>query len=108
VPLVLYLHGGLGGDNLKQLGPGNIFWTRVWLLPENPERFSCYVVAPQTDRGWARYDLSQTEGLAKVLPGLGEGSGKALEAVDALRREVAIDERCVYVKVPFDKRKRPR
>ena len=76
VPLVLYLHGsgGLGSDNRKQLGLGNIFGTRVWLLPENQERFPCYVVAPQTDRGWARYDLSQTEGRAKVLPGLGEGS----------------------------------
>jgi predicted peptidase len=99
VPLVVYLHGsgGLGSDNLKQLGLGNIFGTRVWLLPENQERFPCYVVAPQTDRGWARYDLSQTEGPAKVLPGLGDGSRMALEVVDALRRELAIDERRVYI-----------
>jgi predicted peptidase len=99
VPLVLYLHGsgGLGDDNLKQLGLGNIFGTRAWLLPENQARFPCYVVAPQTDRGWARYDLSQTEGPAKVLPGLGEGSRMALEIVDALRREFAIDERRVYI-----------
>jgi len=75
VPLVLYLHGsgGLGGDNQKQLGLGNIFGTRVWLLPENQERFPCYVVAPQTDRGWAHYDSSQAEGPAKVLAGLGAG-----------------------------------
>jgi len=98
-PLVLYLHGsgGLGGDNLKQLGLGNIFGTRVWLLPENQKRFPCYVVAPQTDRGWVRYDLSQTEGPAKVLPGLGSGSRMALGVVDALRREFAIDERRVYI-----------
>jgi len=37
VALVMYLHGsgGLGDDNLKQLGLGNVFGTRVWLLPEN-------------------------------------------------------------------------
>jgi predicted peptidase len=98
-PLVLYLHGsgGLGGDNLKQLGLGNIFGTRFWLLPENQKRFPSYVVAPQTDRGWVRYDSSQTNGPAKVLPGLGEGSRMALQVVDALRREFAIDERRVYI-----------
>jgi predicted peptidase len=99
-PLVLFLHGsgGLGDDNLKQLGLGNIFGTRVWLLPENQKRFPCYVVAPQTDRGWARYDLSQqSEGPAKVLPGFGDGARTALEVVDAMRREFAIDERSIYV-----------
>jgi hypothetical protein len=41
VPLVMYLHcsGGLGDDNEKQLGLGNVFGTRVWILPENQERF---------------------------------------------------------------------
>jgi predicted peptidase len=99
-PLVMYLHGsgGLGDDNLKQLAFGNIFGTRVWLLPENQKRFPCYVVAPQTDRGWARYDLSeQSSGPPKVLPGLGDGSRMALEVIDALRREFAIDERRIYV-----------
>ncbi len=100
VPLVMYLHGsgGLGDDNLKQLAFGNIFGTRVWLLPENQKRFPCYVAVPQTDRGWARYDLSQqTQGPAKVLPGLGDGSRMALEVIDALRREFTIDERRIYI-----------
>jgi predicted peptidase len=100
VPLVLYLHGsgGLGDDNEKQLGLGNIFGTRIWLLPENQKHFPCYVVVPQTDRGWARYDLSQpTQGGAKVLPGLGDGSRLALEIVDGLCREFTIDERRIYV-----------
>jgi predicted peptidase len=100
VPLVLYLHGsgGLGDDNLKQLSLGNIFGTRVWLLPENQKRFPCYVAVPQTDRGWARYDLSQqTPGPAKIIPGLGEGARLALEIVEALCREFAIDERRIYV-----------
>jgi predicted peptidase len=102
LPLVVYLHGsgGQGDDNEKQLGLGNIFGSRVWLLPENQKRFPCYVLAPQTDRGWARYDLSQqNEGPAKVLPGLGDGSRMTLEIIDALQREFpqSIDERRIYV-----------
>lgn len=100
VPLVLYLHGsgGLGDDNLKQMGLGNIFGTRVWVLPENQKKLPCYVVVPQTDRGWIRYDFShQGPGPAKVLPGLGDGARLALEIVDELRREFAIDERRIYV-----------
>ena len=101
VPLVVYLHGsgGLGDDNLKQLALGNIFGTRVWLLPENQKRFPCYVVAPQTDRGWVRYDFSQEtdDKPAKVLPGLGDGARLALEIIDALCREFPIDEHRIYV-----------
>ena len=93
LPLVLYLHGsgGLGDDNVKQMGLGNVFGTRVWALPENQKRFPCYVVAPQTDRGWARY------GVAQVIPGLGDGARLALQIVDTLRREFAIDERRIYI-----------
>ncbi len=100
VPLILYLHGsgGQGDDNLKQLGLGNIFGTRVWLLPENQKQYPCYVVVPQTDRGWARYDFSQQpDAPPKVIPGLGDGSRLALEIVDALRREFSIDEQRIYV-----------
>jgi len=97
VPLVVYLHGngGLGDDNLKQLAFGNILGTRVWLLPENQKRFPCYVLAPQTDRGWIKYDFSQEP--ANELPGFGDGARLALEIVEALRREFAIDERRIYV-----------
>jgi predicted peptidase len=96
-PLVMYLHGsgGLGDDNLKQLAFGNIFGTRLWLLPGNQKRFPCYVLAPQTDRGWIRYDFSQQP--AKELPGFGDGNRLAMEIVDALRREFPIDEQRIYV-----------
>ena len=100
VPLVMYLSGsgGLGDDNLKQLQFGNVFGTRVWLLPQNQKKFPCYVVAPQTDRGWARYEVTQgSNGKAKVIPGLGDGSRMALEVVDALRREFSIDDHRIYV-----------
>jgi predicted peptidase len=97
MPLVIYLHGsgGLGDDNLKQLGLGNIFGTRVWLLPENQKNFPCYVLAPQTDRGWNRYDFSKEP--AAELPGFGDGARLALQIVDALCREFPIDERRIYV-----------
>jgi len=100
LPLVVYLHGsgGLGDDNLKQLALGNIFGTRVWLLPETQKRFPCYVVVPQTDRGWVRCDLAQqTEGQPKVLPGLGDGNRLALEIVDRLSHEFPIDESRIYL-----------
>ncbi|MCU1348724.1 MAG: hypothetical protein JWO56_1754 [Acidobacteria bacterium] len=100
VPLVVFLHGsgGQGDDNEKQLALGNVFGTRVWLLPENQKRFPCYVVVPQTDRGWIRYDpAALANGVAKAIPGLGEGARLALEIVDSLRRDFAIDERRIYV-----------
>jgi predicted peptidase len=97
LPLVVYLHGsgGLGDDNEKQLGLGNIFGTRVWLLPENQQRFPCYVVAPQTDRGWIKYDFSKRP--AQEMPGLGDGSRLVLDIVDRLTREFPIDPRRIYV-----------
>jgi predicted peptidase len=103
VPLVVYLSGsgGLGNDNLKQLELGNTFGTRVWLLPENQKRFPCYVLAPQTDRGWSRYELSATGERIGLLPGFGDGARLALEIVDALCKEFAhgpaIDDRRIYV-----------
>jgi predicted peptidase len=97
LPLVVYLHGsgGLGNDNFKQLALGNIFGTRVWLLPQNQKVFPCYVVAPQTDRGWSRYDFSQDP--PKAVPGFGEGSRLAVEIVDRLVHEFPIDARRIYV-----------
>ena len=100
LPLVVYLHGsgGQGDDNLKQLGLGNIFGTRVWLLPENQRKFPCYVLAPQSNRGWAHYDPTKLEkGVYEMVPGMGQGAGKALEVIDALLEEFAIDDRRIYV-----------
>jgi predicted peptidase len=100
-PLVVYLcgGGGMGDDNVKQLGLGNIFGTRLWLLPENQKRFPCYVLVPQTDSGWVRYDAwDQTAaGLPKVLPGLGEEAKMTLEIVDEVRRKFDVDERRIYI-----------
>jgi len=100
LPLIVYLHGsgGQGDDNLRQLGLGNIFGTRVWLLPENQKKFPCYVLVPQTDRGWVRYDPAKVdEGIYEMVPGAGQGVSKVLEIIDALRHEFPIDDRRIYV-----------
>ena len=98
VPLVLYLHGsgGLGDDNEKQLGLGNVFGTLVWALPENQRRFPCCVVAPQTDRGWARYKESP-DGPARLVSGFGDGARLALDIVQQIAGELPIDDRRLYI-----------
>ena len=100
LPLVMYLHGsgGLGTDNQKQMGLGNVFGTRVWALPENQKTHPCYVVVPQTDRGWMRYgDPAPGDSVARVIPGLGDGARVALEIIDVLRKEFPIDESRIYL-----------
>lgn len=99
LPLVMYLHGsgGLGTDNEKQLETGNIFGSRVWAVPENQERFPCYVVAPQCDQGWIRYAALPGDSIAKPAPGLGDGARLAFGVIDELRREYPIDEQRIYI-----------
>lgn len=100
LPLVVFLHGsgGQGTDNLRQMGLGNVFGTRVWALPENQRQFPCYVVAPQTDRGWVRYGPpAPGDSVARVVPGLGDGARMALEVINALVKEFPIDRRRIYV-----------
>jgi predicted peptidase len=97
-PLVLYLHGsgGLGDDNEKQIGLGNFFGTHLWALPELQRRYPCYVLAPQTDRGWVKY-VEAAEGPARPVAGFGDGNRLALELVQALSRELPIDQRRLYI-----------
>jgi len=100
LPLVIYLHGsgGQGDDNLRQLGLGNVFGTRVWLLPQNQKKFPCYVLAPQSDRGWVRYDPAKLEkDVYEIVPGPGQGVSLALEVIDVVRHEFPIDDRRIYV-----------
>lgn len=100
LPLVVFLHGsgGLGSDNEKQLGLGNIFGTRLWALPEIQRRFPCVVLVPQTDRGWVRYGPpAEGDSVARPIPGLGDGARAALELVDRLARDLPIDRRRIYL-----------
>jgi len=98
LPLVLYLHGsgGLGDDNEKQLGLGNFFGARVWAMPALQRRFPCVVLAPQTDRGWAKYEEVKS-GPARIVPGFGDGARMSLDIVEALKRELPIDPSRLYL-----------
>lgn len=100
LPLLVYLHGsgGLGDDNERQLGLGNIFGTRVWLLPENQKSYPCYVLVPQTNRGWVRYDPEKMQkDVYEMIPGPGQGVSLALEIIDEVRHRYSIDEQRIYV-----------
>ena len=100
LPLVVYLHGsgGQGDDNERQLGLGNIFGTRVWLLPENQKAHPCYVLVPQSNRGWVRYDPEKLKkNVYEMIPGTGQGVSLALEVIDEVRRQFSIDESRIYV-----------
>jgi predicted peptidase len=82
-----------GSDDNENSWRYNIFGTRVWL----PRRISVSqaTVAPQTDRGWIRYDQSKQQ--AQHLPGIGDGNRLTLEIVDRLCREFPIDQSRIYV-----------
>lgn len=100
LPLVVYLHGsgGLGSDNVLQMSTGNIFGTRVWAMPANQERFPCYVLAPQTDRGWAKYGTpAPGDSVAPVVDGLGDGNRAALDVIAHVARTYPIDRRRIYL-----------
>jgi len=100
LPLIVYLHGsgGQGDDNQKQLALGNVFGTRVWLLPENQKKSPCYVLVPQSNRGWVRYDPAKLDkGQYEMVAGPGQGVSLALEVVDAVRHEFSIDDARIYV-----------
>ena len=100
LPLVMFLHGsgGLGTDNVRQMGLGNVFGTRIWALAEHQRSFPCWVLVPQTDRGWARYGSpAPSDSIARIVPGLGDGARMAMELVDRLCDELPIDRRRIYV-----------
>ena len=100
LPLVIYLHGsgGQGDDNERQLGSGNIFATRVWLLPENQKAHPCYVLVPQSNRGWVRYDPEKLKkDQYEIVAGPGQGASLVLQVIDAVRRQFPIDDRRIYV-----------
>ncbi len=97
-PLVVFLHGASssGTDNEKQLQGGSMFGGLVWVLPENQERFPCFVVAPQTNVNWPCVIIEQ--GMRPQLcPGLGMGARLAFEIIDKLIAERPVDSARIYV-----------
>lgn len=100
LPLVLYLHGsgGSGNDNNKQLLGSNIFGVFLWALPEIQAKHPCYIVVPQTDRRWLRYEWISSDYVPKrTLSGFGEGAAGSVDIINDLESEFNIDERRIYI-----------
>jgi predicted peptidase len=97
-PLVVFLHGssGSGTDNEKQLQRANWFGGLVWALPENQDRFPCFVVAPQSNVNWPCVILKEGE-RPQLCQGLGKGARLAFEIIDKLLDEYPIDASRVYI-----------
>lgn len=97
-PLVVFLHGavGSGTDNQKQLQGGNMFGGLVWVLPENQNRFPCFVLAPQSDVNWPCVIIEKGK-RPRLCPGLGMGARRAFEIIDALITGRPIDSARIYV-----------
>ncbi len=85
-PLVLFLHGAgeRGIDNSRQLGNGVLHFAEE----ENRARYPCFVVAPQcpVTSSWVGWGDIPTEPMRM-----------ALEIVEMLQKEYAVDERRIYV-----------
>ncbi len=97
-PLVVFLHGAIGSgtDNKKQLQKANWFGSLVWVLPENQQRFPCFVVAPQTNVNWPCVIIEEGK-RPKLCPGLGIGARLAFEIIDKLIAGRPIDTGRIYI-----------
>jgi predicted peptidase len=94
-PLVLFLHGAgeRGTDNEKQL----IHGVPEFAKPENRRKYRCFLAAPQCPAGkrWVEVDWSSLRHDMPAEPS--EPLQLALELVEALVKERAIDPKRVYV-----------
>ena len=105
LPLMLYLHGsgGLGSDNNKQITGGNLFGANLWTLPEVQKLQPCFVVAPQTDRGWIRYSSRRPavnpprDQRPVPVAGIGQGAHAAIDLVRSLIAEFNLDDKRIYI-----------
>jgi predicted peptidase len=86
---VLWLHGGEGNDNLKQITHGNEKGTHLWISSEVPSKFPALVLAPQCPVGenWCDSELDQPTNAWQL----------ALEIVASAEKQFAIDPDRVYV-----------
>lgn len=91
LPVVIYLHGGggAGRDNLRQLSTGNVAGTRLWVRSDIQRRFPAFVLAPQLDGDGQWGNAGSTQ--------LTPDAALALEVLDQVARDFAIDQRRVYL-----------
>ena len=91
-PIVLWLHGanGRGSDNLAQISGGNYLGTHIWTEPEVQAEVPVFVLAPQVEitKTWSRPHVNTGTPVSLRL---------ALEILDAIEKEYAIDRDREYV-----------
>jgi predicted peptidase len=90
-PIVLWLHNakGRGDDNLAQISGTNTLGTHTWTTPENQAEYAAFVLAPQVSetKAWARPHAEAPPVSLRL----------ALEILDAVEKQYAIDLSRVYV-----------
>jgi len=94
-PLVLFLHGAgeRGKDNQRQLAHG----AKLFVKPENMEKFACFVIAPQCPDGKQWVDTPWGNN-AHVMPEKPSDPMRlALSLIDDLKKEYRINAKRVYV-----------
>jgi predicted peptidase len=94
-PLVLFLHGAgeRGEDNAIQLVHG----MNDFAQDENREKYPCFVVAPQCPNGKQWVDVPWTAESHTQPENPSESLQDTLDLIAALRQEVSIDSRRLYV-----------
>jgi predicted peptidase len=94
-PLVLFLHGAgeRGDDNIAQL----IHGVPEFAKDENRKKYPCFLAAPQcpANEKWADVDWSAAQHRLTDRPA--ESLRLALEMVESLQKEFAIDSHRLYI-----------
>jgi len=92
-PLILVFHGSgaVGTNNTSQMG----ILSKMWLLPENREKYQTYVLAPQFPIRSSNYHLDETRNV-KVSES-NEHLDLVLKSIDSLIIKEDIDPNRIYV-----------
>ena len=92
-PLILVFHGSgaIGTNNTSQMG----VLSKIWLLPENREKYQAYVLSPQFPVRSSNYHLDETRNV-KVSQS-NEHLDLVLKSIDSLIIKENIDPSRIYV-----------
>ncbi len=92
-PLILVFHGSgaIGTNNTSQMG----VLSKMWLLPENRERYPVYVLAPQFPVRSSNYHLDESRNVKASEPN--EHLDLVLKSIDSLLSNENIDRNRIYV-----------
>ena len=92
-PLILVFHGSgaIGKNNTSQMG----VLSKMWLLPENREKYQAYVLSPQFPVRSSNYHLDETRNV-KVSQS-NEHLDLVLKSIDSLIIKENIDPSRIYV-----------